>query len=89
MSPAGPGPVPSPVRPLTTMMLRNITAGEVGALSRLTKPLSPNRVFRAPVFASSVKSLELVVPTTSSGGVVASPGKYSTPRVDGLPVGSL
>ena len=51
-------------------------------------PLSPNASLGFPVFASSEYSLPSLEPNTICGGVCASPGQYSTPRVDGLPDGS-
>ena len=55
---------------------------------RLTMPLSPNAAFGLPVLASSEYSLPSLDPKTICAGVCASPGQYSTPRVDGLPDGS-
>ena len=41
-----------------------------------------------PVAASIEYSFASLVPKTICAGVVASPGQYSRPRVDGLPEGS-
>ena len=51
-------------------------------------PLSPNASLGLPVFASSEYSFASFEPNTICGGVCASPGQYSTPRVDGFPDGS-
>ena len=60
----------------------------ISGVFRLTMPLSPKASLGLPVFASSEYSLPSLEPKTICGGVCASPGQYSTPRVDGLPDGS-
>src|SRR5262249_58331760 len=49
----------------------------------------PNPPLGSPVLASSEYSLPSFEPKTICGAVCASPGQYSTPRVDGFPDGSL
>src|SRR5262245_30513347 len=61
----------------------------ISGVFRLTTPLAPNPPDGSPVFASSEYSLPSVDPKTTCGGVCASPGQYSTPRVEGFPDGSL
>jgi hypothetical protein len=61
----------------------------ISGVFRSTTPPTPKAVLSVPLSASSVNSLASEVPTTMSGGVCLSPGKYSTPRVAGSPVGSL
>ena len=57
----------------------------ISGVFRSTMPLSPNAAFGSPVFASSEYSLPSLDPKTICAGVCASPGQYSTPRVDGFP----
>src|SRR5437763_6823842 len=61
----------------------------ISGVLRLTTPLSPNVPPGSPVFASSEYNLPSFDPKPICGLVCASPGQYSTPRVDGLPDGSL
>ena len=60
----------------------------ISGVLRLTTPFSPNASLGAPVLAFSEYSLASLVPNTICGGVLPSPGQYSTPRIDGLPEGS-
>src|SRR5258708_30637591 len=53
-----------------------------------TIPLPPNASLGFPVFASNEYNLPSDEPKTICGGVCASPGQYSTPRVEGFPDGS-
>src|SRR5262245_6105567 len=98
-SPAGPvGGFSCVVPPVITRFLYTI-GGELSPLrpgrprrisgvSRFTMPFSPNFSLGVPVFASSEYSFASLEPKTICGGVVPSPGQYSTPRVDGFPEGS-
>src|SRR5277367_1493683 len=52
-------------------------------------PLSPKASFGFPVWASTEYSLPSLEPKTTCAAVLPSPAQYSTPRVDGLPEGSL
>src|ERR1017187_8993499 len=60
----------------------------ISGVFRLTMPLSPKSGLGFPVLAFSEYILPSLEPKTICDGVFASPGQYSTPRVEGLPVGS-
>src|SRR5260221_4273153 len=60
----------------------------ISGVSSSTTPRVPKASLSVPVFASSEYNLASLEPKTICGGVCASPGQYSTPRVDGLPEGS-
>jgi hypothetical protein len=59
----------------------------ISGVLRLTIPLSPNAGLGSPVFAFTEYRLPSFDPNTICAGVRASPGQYSTPRVEGFPDG--
>src|ERR1700679_3226357 len=93
-SPAGPSDGTSWVVPPAMTRFLNTMGGELSPLRpgspciisgvfMLTMPLSPKASLGFPVFASSEYNLPSLEPKTIWGGVRASPGQYSTPRVAG------
>src|SRR5690349_6577869 len=98
-SPAGPWGGFSCVRPPVMIRFRYTVGGELSPLLpgspcrmsgvfRSTLPWSPNATLGSPVFAVSENNRPPPVPHTTCGGVCASPGQYSTPRVEALPDGT-